>query len=51
MKTKTKQEIKEYCKMLKLMAVSEHFEKLITETEDMGEYLRELLALDRKSVV
>lgn len=46
MKTKTKQEIKEYCKMLKLMAVSEHFEKLITETEDMGEYLRELLALE-----
>lgn len=28
------------------MAVSEHLKKLITETEDMGEYLKELLVLE-----
>lgn len=46
MKAKTKQEIKEFCKVLKLNAVIDNYENLLTEITDPAEYLHKLLALE-----
>ena len=45
MKAKTKQEIQEFCKILKLNAVSDNYENLLAEISDPAEYLHKLLAL------
>ena len=36
---KTNEDIREYCKLLKLHAIAEHFEALASETQDCAEYL------------
>ena len=46
MKAKTKQEIAEYCKMLKLDAFLNNYESLSTEIKDPAEYLLKLLTLE-----
>ncbi|MDR3259288.1 MAG: ATP-binding protein, partial [Fusobacteriaceae bacterium] len=43
MKVKMIEEIKEYCKILKLKGILEHFEEVSDETKEPGEYLHKLL--------
>ena len=46
MKAKIKQEIQEYCKMLKLNAISDNYESLLTEITEPSEYLHKLLSME-----
>ena len=43
MKVKLNEEIKEYCKMLKLKGVQDHFEEVMAESGDYEEFLHTLL--------
>lgn len=43
MKVKLNEEIKEYCKILKLKGINAHFEELMAESSDYEEYLHKLL--------
>lgn len=43
MKVKLNEEIKEYCRILKLNGISENFEELMKESSDYEEYLHKLL--------
>ena len=43
MKVKLNEEIKEYCKMLKLKGVQDHFEEVMAESGDYEEFLHKLL--------
>ena len=46
MKAKIHEEIKEYCRLLKLGGISEHFEDAQEGAEDYGEYLHRLLVFE-----
>lgn len=46
MKIKLNEEIKEYCKILKLKGINAHFECLMAESNDYEEYLHKLLTYE-----
>ncbi len=46
MKLKLNEEIKEYCNILKLKGVHDHFEEVMEETKDYEEFLHKLLLLE-----
>ena len=43
---KTNEDIREYCRLLKLHGIAEHFEAMEAETQDCAEYLCRLLAFE-----
>ena len=43
---KTNEDIREYCRLLRLHGVAEHFEAMAAETQDCAEYLCRLLAFE-----
>ena len=43
---KTNEDIREYCRLLKLQGIAEHFETMEAETQDCAEYLCRLLAIE-----
>ncbi len=49
MKAKTHEEIKEYCKLLKLEGIGDHFEDAQEGAEDYEEYLHRLLTFEMES--
>ena len=46
MKVKIKEEIREYCKILKLKGMEQHFEEVTQEAEDYEDYLHRLLTFE-----
>ncbi len=46
MQAKIQQEIQEYCKILKLNAINENFEEVLSESNDPAEYLHKLLSME-----